>query len=630
MAYDPQLEWIAAANGMTPEEYIQTQQGIEAQRAQEDAYQVDANKRLADYYGGGTNTGLADVTYNQKYGVGGPLLTENLKDEALRQARGESYADYNDVGAALGTSGQKAIDTYGTELEGVRGASAADAAARNTNVGNLGTAFNNQTESNRQIIGNLSSSAAQSRAADQATLGTLNTAFGNANAMDAATVGALQNRYDQYGILTPEAYHTNISSDPRLVGQQQDVYSGLMGYASGANDIYSDPGLVAQQQGVYDAYGGFASGAYDLESQAATAAADPEALAAQKEALGEFRDRMDPKLTDAERFLYMQSRLQQEQSQRAARDANYRELERRGMGGSTMALSNLNASSAEAANTRALQDLGANAKAVDRAEQALVNYGNLSSTIRQQSFGEDFSRKSAADQMAINNNKQRLAGIQGQGEMANEMRRADDDMRQFNSSQRLQGLQSAGSMANEMRSADDAIKMFNSEQTNIQARHRDDFNAQQQRDAWTRDVGMTDARFRQSENTSDRADKYAGRELDATQAGWARDLGVGQAGMDANRDYFEGYDRYTGRSNEAIRDNATDRRGNAELALEGARLQRDVDKDVIGARQAELDSRNEDRRAADAERAAAERQRDQQNFENSFGQKGLLGFIGLT
>jgi hypothetical protein len=133
------------------------------------------------------------------------------------------------------------------------------------------------------------------------------------------------------------------------------------------------------------------------------------------------------------------------------------------MGGSTMALSNLNASSAEASNTRALQDLGANAKAVDRAEKALVNYGNMASTVADQSFERDFSTRSAADKMAVQNNAQRMAGIQGQGQMSTNMRNADDNMRMFNSEQQMQGLQGAGMMANTMRGQDDAMRNSNAD-----------------------------------------------------------------------------------------------------------------------------------------------------------------------
>jgi hypothetical protein len=354
----------------------------------------------------------------------------------------------------------------------------------------------------------------------------------------------------------------------------------------------------------------------------------------------------------------MQSRLSQEQSQRAARDANYRELERRGMGGSTMALSNLNASSAEASNTRALQDLGANAKAVDRAEKALVNYGNLSSTIRQQSFSEDYATKSAADSMAINNNKQRLAGIAGQGQMATEMRNADDEMRQFNSTQRMEGLKGAGTMANsmrqsddamrmgnadrrlqgtiqqgnmatDMRNANDAITMFNSEQTNIQARHRDDFNATQQRDAWGRDMGMADAEFRRTEADDRRTGVRTDAGIRTTENQWNRDARTAETGVTMNRDYLEGVDRGVGRQNEALRDDATDRRGNAEFDLGSSRLRADMEGRAIDSREKQLESDAEDRRARGAATEAQKRDALQREHENSFEQQGFLGYLGI-
>lgn len=685
MAYDPQLEFIAAINGMSPEEYVASQQGFQERQAADNAFQAQRRAGLEDYWASHppstSNTGTEFLIENPRT----PQEIEAANRSVTNRLQGREYGSYADVADAYQANADQTQQTLAGTRGTLQSGATQDAATRAASVGNLNTAFNNATEGNRQIMQQRGAATSGANSQSAANIAALSGAYQQSGARDAATVGALQDRYDDYGILQGSGPYTNISSDaglvaqqqasydafgnwaagggdissdPGLVGQQQDVYGGLMGFANGENDISSDPGLVAMQQGVYDDYGQFASGAMDLTSQAAGATADAEALAAQKEALGEFRERMDPKQTDAERFLYMQSRLAQEQSQRAARDANYRELERRGMGGSTMALSNLNASSAEASNTRALQDLGANAKAIDRAEKALVNYGNMSSTIADQSFQRDFATRSAADAMAVNNNKQRLAGIQGQGQMATEMRNADDDIKKFNSSQRLTGLQSAGvvagqmrdaddrirmsnqemrmrgtegqaQQANAMRTADDAMRTFNKEQEMIQTRHMDDFAAQQQRDAWTRDTGMADARFRQTEADDRRSDSLAGRSETATQNSWGRSNADFNAGQDANRDYLEGYDRVVGRSNESLRDNATDRRGNAEFDLGSERLRQEGTNKAIDTRTAQLQSDAEDRRAREAETSAQRRQADQQEFDSSFSQVGLLGYLGL-
>lgn len=688
---DPnQLEWIAAINGMTPQEYLDSQAETQRQQAETDAFNAKRRQGLEEYW----KTHPQNLTYQDTgshFGSEDPYFiaeprTQAEIDEANRsvtaKVQGREYNNWSDAADAENDLASRFDSGLDPARQRLADSAASGAATRAASTAGVRDAVSAARSGNAAIQGQRSAATSAANQQSAQTLQGLQGAFGTANAAEAANIGNLQDRYDSYGVLQGSGPYQgissdaglvaqqqasydsfnnwaagggDISSDPGLVQQQQDVYGGLMGYANGENDISSDPGLVAMQQGVYDDYGQFASGAMDLTSQAATAQADPEALAAQKEALSEFRARMDPKQTDAERFLYMQSRLAQEQSQRAARDANYRELERRGMGGSTMALSNLNASSAEASNTRALQDLGANAKAVDRAEKALVNYGNMSSTIADQSFQRDFATKSAADAMAINNNKQRLAGIQGQGQMATEMRNADDDIKKFNSQQRLSGLQSAGVVAgqmrdaddrikmtnqemrmrgtegaarqaNEMRTADDAMRTFNKDQEMIQTRHMDDFAAQQQRDAWERDTGLSDRQFRASENVADRADKYAGRAETATQNSWGRQDSDTRLGVDINRDAVEGADRVAGRSNEEARDNATDARGQAEFDLGAGRTRAEIEGKAIDTRSKQISEDAEDRRARQAEVAAEKRQGQLFEHDNEVSSIGDLLF----
>lgn len=622
---DP-LDWWAGIAGQSTPDYL----GAQATQQENDRY-----NDLADRANRGDISAINQL-------------------EALDRQREEARWDQFQQGQVRsGTEAQTRLDPYSQAFNDSYNN---NQVTRNNQIAGQTSAFNSATAGNAALLQQSQGAAASSNAWDQQTIGNMNNAFAQSSARDAANVGQLQDVYGTMGQLSPSDYvgdaqsnaadvarqnasynqlggwasgANDISSDAGLVGMQQDVYDGFGGFASGANAISSDAGLVAMQQGVYDDYGQFASGGMDLESQAATATADAEALAAQKEALGEFRDRMDPRLTDAERFLYMQSRLQQEQGQRANRDANYRELERRGMGGSTMALSNLNASSAEASNTRALQDLGANAKAVDRAEKALVNYGNMSSTIADQSFERDFSTKSAADRMAVNNNQQRLAGIAGQGQMATNMRSADDDMRRFNSEQQMQGLQGQGTMANAMRTADDAmrtgnanrqlsgaqsqatlatdmrnasdaINMFNKEQQGIQVRHQDNFRAQQQDSAWGRATDVSDAQFRQTEGDDRRTGVATDAGLRAADSAFDRTARTVDQGMTGNRDYMEGYDRLTGRTNEGMRDNSTDLRSASEFELGRGSLLNESQRNVDDTTRERIRSSAEDRRAREA------------------------------
>lgn len=727
---DPQIEWIAAINGMTPYEYLATQRNIESQKAQTDI--ANAEAKIAQYEeiernqsGGLSNTKKAELARLREY-VGERSQSPSLQTPYADAADDQEYFDSSAYNSAIGPHQSSLSDAVGS-----------NAARRQGVVNNSATALNQSTQANAGMFGQM---GAGRQAADARSQAGLDQYFGEldaGNAMDAQNVGQLsalngsmrqlqasdygadvasdpryvgmqQGSYNQFGNIASGGF--DVSSDSGLVGQQQGVADAFGGWASGQNDVFSDSGLVGQQQGVasafgdwasgmndissdaglvgmqqgvYDDYGGFASGAYDLESEAAGATADAEALAAQKYALGEFKERSDAKLTDAERFLYLQNRKQQEQTMRGVRDANMRELERSGMSGSTMALSNLNASSAEAADMRQLGDLGANAKAIDRAEKNLSNYAGLSSTIADQSFERDFSTRSAADKMAINNNQQRFAGIQGQGQMATEMRNADDEMRTGNANRRLEGLHGQGDMvtdmrtaddamrtgnadrrltglegqgrmvtdmrtaddamrtsnmdrrvtgvegqarmATEMRTADDALRTFNKEQRMIQTRHQDNYRADQQAQAWDRGVDMSDAQFRQSENRTTRATGRQQATEQSTTNAWNRLTDQTNTGVDMNRDYAEGWGRVGDQQLGTIDSESQDRRDAADFAQTTARDQQAIRSDANALRVRQLDERAEDRRAKDASRSAVQMQQDQQEWESS--QRSLLDYV---
>lgn len=444
-------------------------------------------------------------------------------------------------------------------------------ATRGQNLNSQIGAFNQVTQNNAGYLGNMSRDATAANQADQQLLQGYSSALQGANNMDASTVAELRGVASGMRQLDPTAY---------------------------VGDYSSNPMDVARQQGVYDQLGGFASGAYNIDSQAALAEADPEALAAQKEVMAQLKERSDPRLTDAERALFMQARLQREQSDRANRDANYDELRRRGMSGSTMALSNLNASSQEAGNTRALADTTAAGKAVDRAEGALRDYGNMSNVIADQSFKRSFSTGSAADQTA-----------------------------QFNVGTQMQGTLGQGNMANTMRGQNDAIGMFNND---LQERHNiaaDDFRASQQRDAWTRATGVADAGFKQSGNISDRATAYTNTATNSVNNQFNRNADVNRTGIQSGRDYMAGIDAIYGRDNENMRDSSNEASQAAQFGLGMGNLAVAGNNAARGYQAQGVASAAEDRRAAQAQNAAAEAQARQLKYEQD--SKGLLDYIGL-
>ena len=673
--------------------------------------------------------GNPQPNYPQSYITPTPLTQpqQTLKD----------YQDWADLFQSQGNESlTQNVTPYQTALnQGYQ----QDAATRNAILGNYGGALNAATAANagmyqgmdaarqgidsnsNQILGDYWGQLGQANGMDAANVGQLNALNGQMRQLqaggygadvtsDPAYVGMQLGAYNNFGNWASGA--NNISSDAGLVGQQQGVANQFGGWASGANDISSDAGLVAQQQGVFGAYGDWASGANDvysdaalvgqqqnvlsgygdwasgandLTSEAALAQADAESLSAQKDALGQFKERSDPRLTDAERFLYLQNRLQQEQTMRGVRDANMRELQRQGMSGSTMALSNLNSSSQEAANMRQLGDLGANAAAIKRADANLGNYANLSSTIADQSFNRDFATRSSADRMAVQNNQQRFAGLQGEGQMStvmrnaddnlrvnnqqarfqglqgqgvqantmrsqddairgqnqsmrfsglqgqgsmvNNMRSADDSMRQFNSGQMLQGAVAQGGMASDMRNADDALRTFNKAQSLQQQRFQDSFAADQQNQAWNRGVDVSNAGFKQSTNLANNATTgwQAGN---ATLNGqWDRYGQQVNTGVGMNRDYVSGQGQAGALGMDAINGNRASVAQDAQFALGRTGQQLGINNAANALKGQAITEAGESSRAASASRDADRREKQRQEFE--LNNRGLLDYLGL-
>jgi len=444
-----------------------------------------------------------------------------------------------------------------------------DQATRDATSRNTAQILNETVTANRGIASGLTGAAQSANTADYGVLGGLNDSNARSGAMDAQNVGDLR----------------------ALNGSMRQLTAG--GYGA---DVAANAQDLARQESAYGALGGYASGQYDLDSQAALAVADPEALAAQKEALGAYKERIDPKMTDAERALYLENRLQQEQSNRANRDANMRELSRQGMSGSTMQLSNLNASSQENATNRQLGDLKANAMAVQRAQDSLAGYAGLGSTIADQSFKRDFSTKNAADQMADSNRQLSFAGTQAQG-----------------------------NQANQMRTQNDALSTFNKEQSLQQQRFQDSFAAGQQNDAWGRGTDISTAGFKQTGAQDARAQGYADTATTSINNQFNRLGSAAQTNIGVNDSALKGQQDFNTQQSRDLDSGRAALTQSGEFAMGRTRAQIAAQSDVNGIVNKSIDNQQEDKRAADAQRAARAAQDRQQRFDES--QRGLLDYI---
>jgi hypothetical protein len=143
----------------------------------------------------------------------------------------------------------------------------------------------------------------------------------------------------------------------------------------------------------------------DLVSQAATAQADPEAIAAQKDALGKATALTGIQETAEEKFMREQARRTQERDLRSQRGADKNSLLARGAYGSGAEIAMAGQAQQEASERRALEEMGANANAQQRALAAIGRMGTISGQMRDSSFAEESSRGTAADRIREGNRK---------------------------------------------------------------------------------------------------------------------------------------------------------------------------------------------------------------------------------
>ena len=186
---------------------------------------------------------------------------------------------------------------------------------------------------------------------------------------------------------------------------EAEIMAGLKkaGIAADATTRAAIDQMVASRPAQIKAhkYGG------DINSIAAGADASGESIAYQNQALRELSGLTKPEVTAQERFLEMRSRLQEEQSRKAAQDAALQNLQRRGIRSGGAEVAALQGAQQQTSQNRLLQDLGTQAGAVDRSMQAIKGLGDLSSMARTQSFDESFKTGTAADDISKFNSKQK-------------------------------------------------------------------------------------------------------------------------------------------------------------------------------------------------------------------------------
>lgn len=448
-------------------------------------------------------------------------------------------------------------------LSGYQSGLAANSASNSQYVSNLGDLYGqlaNPLHSQTTWAGDLTSQAA---IADPQALAAQNQALG--------FLGGAMN-----GSLNYSSQAAHAAADPQSIqdeyialGELQKAAAGGLNVTSQAANVWSDPALVAAQQRGVDALWNVSQGAGAIKP----GELDPEAYAAQQDALKQYGALTTPKLTDAERFIYENERLMAERDERANREAVMSGLRQRGMGGSGMELVNSQLANQQTSQNRLLGDLGANAQAINRSMQALAGYGGLASTMndqanqlamsnrareltalglytdqagqmRSRAFDEAYARGTAADQVAMSNMNRRLQAqgmsFDAAGTIRNQSFNEDysrglaaDAASANNQRTQLQGGIAYGNQANTMQQqayqrglAADQTAQFNRAQSIGVSEWNDQFN-QKERDAqWNRGVGMANTGLQaNAQNASNLTNSWiAGSKTNDATYGRTRDV----------------------------------------------------------------------------------------------------------
>jgi hypothetical protein len=247
---------------------------------------------------------------------------------------------------------------------------------------------------NNQGIGQSWQSTNQANAEDQQSLGQYTGALQAAGQWDMQNYGNLAGAYANTGILKAGGYGADVVSqaqyaqaDPGAIAAQNQALGQLQGAANGSLNQTSK---AAQ---AYANSGDIANQRMAADKLQAIAGGskdvhvgqeDPAAYASARDALQHFTDLSNPQITAQEKFIYEQARLRQEQDDRANRGATMANLRQRGVSGSGMELTDTALGAQRTSQNRLLSDLGAQSNAVGRAMTALQGQAGLSSQLNSQ------------------------------------------------------------------------------------------------------------------------------------------------------------------------------------------------------------------------------------------------------
>lgn len=516
-----QLDWIAALNGQSTQDYLNTQA----------AWQANGGVRPLTPQQQWVNNGLSGQGFQDAL-----WQDQQRADETRRMLDAQSSAANTGLGVMF--DGYDPIINQSRDranyLQGVNG--------------QLG----------QQVAGQ----AATSNAMRTSALGNYGNAVGAAGAWDMQNFGNLQSAANAPMQMTASAYVGDAQSNPADIAREMQAYGQLQGAANGSLDqasraaqAYANAGDIRNQEMAArtlqdagegrlnvdlnlipeldrlrtpDSIGGMtelldaARGSKDIH----VGQEDPDAYAAAVDARNQLKTLTDPKVTAQEKLMYELARQQQEQDEGAARAAAETAARRRGSFGAGTEIARSALGAQQTSRNRMLQDMQANAQAQARAMDALQGYGTISTNMTAQAnqiagmnqqtqmnalgqyTGIHANAASVLGQIGANNATQNAnrqlqaqslayqayAELRAQGFSEEYARgQAADVMANANANRRLGAMQSQGQMANNMRASGDAMSRYNQGQRQQQQQFSDNYAANRQDAAYGRQVDVFNA-----------------------------------------------------------------------------------------------------------------------------------------
>jgi len=298
----------------------------------------------------------------------------------------------------------------------------------------------------------------------------------------------------------------------------------------------------------------------DLASQAALAAGDPRAIEAQYDVLDEYGERSGTGLTAAARYMMEQARRTEESDRRNAMQAQLRDLAARGQLGSGAEIGAMLGAQSQTSQNRMLQDLAALAQAEGRSDRMLGARADLASQLRGQSFGEQYQTGTSADRMAEFNRAQSLDHTRWMDEFQRQQ-----EQQAWQNAQELYGAETV-TVGREYDRSGNLYDAGQETVAGLYGREGDVYETttQQANADFDRGTQVADAAFNTSQSGYDRMINTAGTGIGMNQEIYNRDLGlIDQGYQNVASDYGREQDRqgnvidFTGLyTNQGARDSA--------------------------------------------------------------------------